>query len=98
VSDLRADLAEILDQAEWSWLEEHAKRGRVIVVAPNLDLIEVGVAIAEDNVKTVQQWMDDGWISYPTEEQISTWNQDKTQSFPSLIVQPFVLLKIETLA
>jgi hypothetical protein len=96
VSDLRADLAEMLDQADWGWLEEHAKRGRVIVVAPNLDLIEVGVAIAEDNVPTVQQWMEDGWISHPTEAQISVWNQDKTQSFPSLIVQPFVLLKIGT--
>ena len=96
MSDLRADLAEMLDQAEWGWLEEHAKRGRVIVVAPNLDLIEVGVAIAEDNVTAVQQWMEDGWISHPTEEQISVWNQDKTQNFPSLIVQPFVLLKIGT--
>ena len=96
MSDLRADLAEMLDQAEWGWLEEHAKRGRVIVGAPNLDLIEVGVAIAEDNVTTVQQWVEDGWIYHPTEEQISVWNQDKTQNFPSLIVQPFVLLKIGT--
>jgi hypothetical protein len=95
VSDLRAELAEMVDQAEWGWLEEHAKRGRVIVVVPNLDLVEVGVAIAEDNVTTVQQWMEDGWIYYPTEEQISAWNQNKTQSFPSLIIQPFVLFKIE---
>jgi hypothetical protein len=95
VSDLRAELAEMLDQAEWGWLEEHAKRGRVIVVAPNLDLIEVGVAIAEDNVTTVREWMDDGWIAYPTEEQLSYWNQNKTQSFTSLIIQPFVLLKNE---
>jgi hypothetical protein len=93
VSDLRAELAEMVDQAEWGWLEEHAKRGRIIVVAPNLDLVEVGVAIAEDNVTTVQQWMEDGWIAYPTEEQLSNWNQNKTQSFPSLIVQPFVLFK-----
>ena len=95
MSDLRAELAEMVDQAEWDWLEEHAKRGRVIVVAPNLDLIEVGVAIAEDQVTTVQQWMADGWIYYPTEEQISDWNQNKTQSFASLIIQPFVLLKSE---
>lgn len=95
MSDLRAELAEMVDQAEWGWLEEHAKRGRIIVVAPNLDLVEVGVAIAEDNVTTVQQWMEDSWISYPTEEQISVWNQDKTQSFSSLIIQPFVLFKCE---
>jgi hypothetical protein len=95
VSDLRADLAEMVDMAEWGWLEEHALRGRLFVVSSNLDLVEVGVAIAEDNVPSVQQWLDDGSIYYPSEEQVSAWSQNKTQSFPSLIISPFVLLKLE---
>lgn len=94
MSDLRAELTEMVDTAEWGWLEEHALRSRLFLVSSSLDLVDVGIAIAEDNVATVQQWLENGLLSHPSEEQFLAWNQNKAQTFPSLIVQPFVLIKL----
>jgi len=91
VSDLKAELEELLGLAEWSWLAEHAIEGRLLIVAPNLELLSVGLALAEDNVSIVKQWLDDGWVYRPTEAQIEHWTTQNIQGFTSLIVQPFVL-------
>jgi hypothetical protein len=94
MSDLRAELTEMVDVAEWGWLEEHALRNRLFLVSPSLNLVDVGMAIAEDNVATVQKWLENGSLAHPSEEQFLAWNQNKEQTFPSLIVQPFILFKL----
>ncbi|MGC1393000.1 MAG: DUF2288 family protein, partial [Coleofasciculaceae cyanobacterium] len=48
MSDLRAELAKNIDEAELDWLKPHIQRDVVVVVNPQLDLLEVGVAIAND--------------------------------------------------
>ncbi|BDI17398.1 hypothetical protein ANSO36C_32000 [Nostoc cf. commune SO-36] len=37
MSDLRAELTEILDEAEWEWLIPHVQRDAVILVALELE-------------------------------------------------------------
>ncbi|NWF58045.1 MAG: DUF2288 domain-containing protein [Fischerella sp.] len=91
--DLRAELTENLDEAEWEWLIPHAQRDAVIVVAAGLDLLEVGVAIASDRVLEVQNWIDEALITKPSLDQLGEWNSDRTKRFNTLIVQPFVLVQ-----
>jgi hypothetical protein len=91
--DLRAELAKSLDEAEWNWLMPHAKRDSVIVVNQELDLVDVGVAIANDNVPSVQRWIAESLIAKPTPDQLATWNNDQTKRFIALIVQPYVLVQ-----
>lgn len=55
MSDLRTELTENLDEAEWEWLIPHATRDAVILVTDKLELLDVGVAIAGDQVSQVQQ-------------------------------------------
>lgn len=43
MSDLRAELAGNLDEAELDWLKPHIQRDVVVVVNPELDLLDVGV-------------------------------------------------------
>jgi hypothetical protein len=93
VSDLRKQLEEMVDLAKWDWLEVHALKGRVIVVSSQLELVEAGVAVTEDNSKLVKQWLDDSWLYSPTESQVNRWNQNRDQEFTSLIIHPFVLIK-----
>ncbi|AFZ27819.1 uncharacterized conserved small protein [Cylindrospermum stagnale PCC 7417] len=93
MADLRAELTEILDEAEWEWLIPHVQRDAVIVVALELDLLDVGVAIASDNIPSVQQWIEQQLISKPTVDQVGKWNGDRTKRFTTLIVQPYVLVK-----
>ena len=91
--DLRAQLAENLDEAEWEWLIPHVQRDAVVVVANELDLLDVGVAIALNNVSTVLHWISEQLLTKPSTIQMSAWNSDRTKRFNSLIVQPYVLVQ-----
>ncbi|MBH8574187.1 DUF2288 domain-containing protein [Nostocaceae cyanobacterium CENA369] len=92
-SDLRAELKENLDEAEWDWLIPHVQRDAVIVVALALDLLDVGEAIANDRTSSVQQWIDQQLIAKPTTVQMGEWNSDRTKRFHTLIIQPYVLVQ-----
>ena len=94
MSNVRADLAEMVDVALWEWLSPHAARARVILVGANLDLVDVGVALTEDNTQLVQTWIEDGWLRHPTAEELSAWNATKEKEFTSLVIPPFVLAKL----
>ncbi len=93
MQDLKAQLAENLDEAEWEWLIPHVQRDVVVVVAQQLDLLDVGVAIANDNTAVVQNWISEELLAKPSTTQLSDWNGDRTKRFNTLIVQPFVLVQ-----
>lgn len=91
--DLRQQLTSAQDEAAWEWLEPHAKRDAIIWVSDEINLVDVGVAIASDDTIQVQRWIDEQVISKPTAQQLSQWNRDASIRFQSLIVAPFVLIK-----
>jgi hypothetical protein len=91
MQDLRAELAETLDEAEWDWLSPHARRDMLIIVSSGLDLVDVGIAIANDDSICVQRWIAEALIYKPSPEQLSEWNQNQAKRFTALIVQPYVL-------
>jgi hypothetical protein len=91
--DLRADLAQTLDESEWEWLIPHVKRDAVIVVALGLEVLDVGVAIASDNIAQVQLWIDEQLIVKPSPEQLGEWNENPQKRFQTLIVQPYVIVQ-----
>ncbi|HEY9846893.1 MAG TPA: DUF2288 domain-containing protein [Candidatus Caenarcaniphilales bacterium] len=93
MGDLRTELAQMMDETEWNWLIPHAKRDALVIVTPNLDLLEVAVAIANDNVTAVQHWIGEQLISKPSADQLAIWNRTPTKRFTALIVQPYVLVQ-----
>lgn len=93
MQDLRAELAESLDEAEWNWLMPHAQRDVVVIVHENLDLLDVGVAIASDNISSVQHWIEEQLLYKPSPEDKEMWNRSQSKRFQALIVQPYVLVQ-----
>ena len=93
MSDLRTQLTDNLDEAEWDWLIPHVQRDAVILVTQGLDLLDVGVAIASDQVSSVQAWIDGQLIAKPSNTQMGNWNSDRTKRFQTLIIQPYVLIQ-----
>ncbi len=91
--DLRTELTESLDEAEWDWLSPHARRDALLVVDHTLDLVDVGLAIASDNVSSVQGWIQQQLLYKPSPEQLSDWEGNPITRFNALIVQPFVLIQ-----
>jgi hypothetical protein len=93
MEDLRAELSEMVDEAEWEWLMPHARRDALLVVDDDLDLLDVGVAIATDNVSSVSGWINQQRLCKPSPEQLSRWGSDPTHRFKALIIQPYVLIQ-----
>lgn len=91
--DIRTELTENLDEAEWEWLIPHAQRDAIIVVSKGLDLLDVGIAIASDNTASVEHWIDEALITKPSVDQLGEWNNELAKRFNTLIVQPYVLVQ-----
>ncbi len=92
MSDIKKQLQEQLAEITWQELKPHAQRSAVILVDPNLDLIEVGYAIAKDNAKVVENWISEQLIQKPTTEHLSICDKNASQTFKTIIVNPFVLI------
>ncbi len=94
MSDIRTRLEEQTAPIDWKDLIPHAQKDSLIIVYPPLDLIDAGYAIAQNKADQVQNWISEQLLQKPTAEQLSQWNQNPTQQFPTIIVQPFVLITL----
>ncbi len=90
---LKQELESMIGPAAWHNLLPQVARDSIVVVNPGLDLAEVGVAVATDNVNSVQRWISEALISKPTVEQMADWERDRSRQFQTLIVQPYVLIQ-----
>ncbi|MDJ0728652.1 MAG: DUF2288 domain-containing protein [Crocosphaera sp.] len=97
MEELRKRLKEDMADVNWNDIKPHAQRDAVIVVNEKLDLLDVGVAIAQDDKIVVEHWITEQLISKPSNQQLSDWNINPTQVFKTLIVQPFVLVQSLTI-
>ncbi|MDJ0648684.1 MAG: DUF2288 domain-containing protein [Xenococcaceae cyanobacterium MO_188.B19] len=93
MSDIKTKLQEDIATIGWQDILPHAKRDAVIVVNPNLDLVIVGEAIANDNSSLVRNWIEQAQIAKPSTEQLTQWNNKPETQFNTLIVQPFVIVQ-----
>ncbi len=93
MEDLRSKLAEIIDEAELEWLKPHIQKDAVIIVDPELDLLDVGVAIASDNTQSVQHWIGEQLLVKPSPEILNRWNANPDRKFQAIIIQPYILVK-----
>ena len=92
--DLRQNLANMVGPAQWNWLKPHIARDAVVFVDPQLDIVEVGIALTNDNVQSVQRWIGEQLITKPTKEQLEAWDvSGPANQLQSLIVQPYVLVQ-----
>lgn len=91
---LRQDLANMVGPTHWNWLKPHIARDAVVFVDPQLDLVDVGIALTNDNVQMVQRWIGEQLITKPTAEQLQDWGAaGPSNQLRSLIVQPYVLVQ-----
>jgi len=90
---MRERLAETLGEVFWSDLRAHAARDAVILVADDLDLIDVGVALGSNDVAAVDGWIRAGKLTKPTAEDLERWPLDVGMRFLSVVVAPYVLVR-----
>jgi len=90
--NLREKFENEIGPADWKYLRPHFLRDAIIVVAHDLDLIDVGIKVAEDDAEQIQKWVNRGKLSKPTPLDAKEWERNKLE-LPSIIVSPFVLVQ-----
>jgi hypothetical protein len=89
----REELALAVDEAAWGWLRAHLERGGLIIVASDLDIVEVGLKIAADDAAAIDGLIAAGGLTKPSAEHIATWDGNKEKRFLCLIISPYVLIQ-----
>ncbi|MCA9566718.1 MAG: DUF2288 family protein [Myxococcales bacterium] len=90
MDDVREKLrAEVL-ACRWADLEPHHTRGGLLLVRPDLDLLEAGVALATDRTDRVEIWLTVGRLGRPNGPAVADLTA-RDPRFQVVIVQPWVL-------
>ncbi len=89
---LREKFASEAGPADWKALRAHYERGAVFIATADIDLIDVALRIAEDDIASVEKWVRDGKLVRPTPKDAKRW-EEKGPELTALIVSPFVLVQ-----
>ncbi|MGB0845497.1 MAG: DUF2288 domain-containing protein [Thiolinea sp.] len=76
----------------WPELERFFARGRVLDVSPKLDLLEVAVALTEDNIDKFSQWTDTKEVQHLTDATAKQWVYDDDNLW-AVVVAPWVVVQ-----
>ena len=87
---LRVKLQDEVLDASWQDLAPHFARQALLWVAPHVDLLDVAVAMAEDDLARVQDWLGRRDVLRPGESMAAQWALEPPR-FQAVIVQPWVI-------
>ena len=93
MDEIRKQLQSELDTVDWRALRTQLRRDSVILVAPELDLVEVAWCVAKDRATEVSGWIDTGRLRKPGVEELTAWELELEKPFRMLIVAPYVLIQ-----
>jgi hypothetical protein len=91
--ELRRKLREELDTVDWLALRGQLRRDSVILVAPELDLVEVAWSVARDRAAEVAGWIAAGQLRKPDRAELAAWERELDKPFRMLIVAPYLLIQ-----
>ncbi|MCM2266079.1 MAG: DUF2288 domain-containing protein [Desulfuromonadales bacterium] len=93
MDDIRKKLQEELDTVDWRALRPQLHRDSVILVASELELVEVAWCVAQDRSKDVAGWIAAGQLRKPGAEELTAWERELEKPFRMLVVAPYVLIQ-----
>ncbi len=94
---MRERIAETKGPVFWTDLQAHVARDAVIIADEHLDLVDVGMALATNDTKSVETWIQSGKLQKPAAEDLARWSLATNLTFTSVVVQPFVVIHRPTL-
>jgi len=77
---------------EWGELVRHFAKGMVIIVNPELDLVDVAERLAADDTAQFNAWIEQGKIARAIDDDARRWNESNPL-FWSVVVAPWVLVQ-----
>lgn len=76
----------------WHELQAYYAHGSVIVVSPDLSLVDVAVQLGMDNTDSFQRWIAAGEVAGVSDEQALTWYEANTLLW-AVVAAPWVLVQ-----
>jgi hypothetical protein len=76
----------------WHDLQTYHASGSVIVVAPELHLVEVAVQLGLDNTACFQRWIDTAEVAAVSDEQALHWYETNANLW-AVVAAPWVLVQ-----
>lgn len=92
IDDLPQKLNLETGKITWPELQRYFARGVIIIVAAEIDLLDVAAAISSDNKIRIEDLMKRGKIIRATDEHARNW-QDSNPLFWATVVAPWVLVQ-----
>ena len=87
----REKLASQIGTAPWSLLEVHAQSDNLILADKALSLLDVAVAVADNETAKVNDWIEKGLLAKPSLKQWTHFQGNHATRFQFIIVHPFVI-------
>lgn len=94
---LHAKLNMETSQIAWEELLRYFAGGLVIVVADELDLVDVAARFSIDDKAAVEQWLNAGQLAKVSDAQASIW-LDTNAMLWTVVARPWVLVQEKKLA
>jgi hypothetical protein len=79
-------------QIAWKELQRFFAGGSALMVASDLDLVEVAYQMSRDNAAQIRQWMAAGKFGKVTDEQAAAWLESGALVW-AVVVSPWVLVQ-----
>lgn len=79
----------------WSELLKHFASGNVLAVAPELDLVEVALHMANDHAAEIQTILSAGQLYKVSDEQAKVWLENDLELW-TVVVKPWILVQHRT--
>jgi hypothetical protein len=89
---IKEELKKFHHEIDFKGLVPYFAQG-ILRIVEDIDLFDAGVAIAQDQVQTIKNWMDSNQLRELTTKEVELWNEDCSLRFEFIIVQPFVICK-----
>ena len=89
---LRAKINQETAKIPWKELQRLFAQGRVILVDPGLDLVEVATMATNDRSEELAAWMSDGQIGKVSDDLARSWVESHAVLW-TVVVKPWVLVQ-----
>jgi hypothetical protein len=89
---LREEYHQQTARIHWHELQTYYAHGSVIVVSPELDLVEVAVQLGMDNTARFQRWIETADVVAVSDEQALLWHEENP-SLWTVVAAPWVLVQ-----
>ncbi len=95
-SESRAETLERINgetaKIAWAELQRFFAQGKAVLVAPELDLVNVAYEFATDNAEQVKAWMASGDVCMVSDAQAEEWLAANALMW-AVVVRPWVLVQ-----